>query len=152
MHKTIYQSIGVASLTITPLFTFQVTAGECATGTAPTAGCTITADDTTYTMTGNIAPASGDDGIVFNSGSDGNTVTLTGSISTSGASAYDVYLNDSDSNTTTINGNISTEGSNAYGMYLRISDSNTTTITGNISTEGNNAYAVSYTHLRAHET
>ena len=87
MHKTIYQFIGVASLTIAPFFTFQVTAGECATGTAPTAGCTIAVDDTIYTMTGNIAPASGTPGIYFNSGSDDNTVTLTGDISTSGAFA-----------------------------------------------------------------
>ena len=142
MHKTIYQYFGVASLTITPFFTFQVTAGECATGTAPSAGCTIGVDDTTYTMTGNIAPASGDDGIAFNSGSDGNTVTLTGSISTSGNSAYVVYLKDSDSNNTTINGNISTEGSNAYSLYIYGSRLNTTTINGNISTEGSNAYGL----------
>ena len=30
--------------------------GECATGTAPSAGCTVGLDDTTYTMTGNITP------------------------------------------------------------------------------------------------
>ena len=30
--------------------------GECATGTAPSAGCTVGVDDTTYTMTGNITP------------------------------------------------------------------------------------------------
>jgi hypothetical protein len=141
MHKTIYQYFGVASLTITPFFTFQVTAGECATGTAPSAGCTIGVDDTTYTMTGNIATASGY-GIRFNSGSDGNTVTLTGSISTSGNSAYVVYLNDSDSNNTTINGNISTEGNNAYSLYIYGSRLNTTTINGNISTEGSNAYSL----------
>mgnify|MGYP006080417467 CR=1 FL=1 len=141
MHKTIYQYFGVASLTITPFFTFQVTAGECATGTAPSAGCTIGVDDTIYTMTGNIATASGY-GIRFNSGSDGNTVTLTGSISTSGNSAYVVYLNDSDSNNTTINGNISTEGNNAYSLYIYGSRLNTTTINGNISTEGSNAYGL----------
>ena len=37
--------------------------GECATGTAPSAGCTVGVDDTTYTMTGNITPASGAEGI-----------------------------------------------------------------------------------------
>jgi len=46
--------------------------GECATGTAPSAGCTVGVDDTTYTMTGNITPASGAEGIEF----EVNSVTL----------------------------------------------------------------------------
>ena len=141
MHKIIYQSIGLASLTITPFLTFQVNAGECATGTAPTAGCTIGVDDTTYTMTGNITPASEARGITFNSGSNDNTVTHTGNISTSGNYAYDLFLHGgSGSNTTSLIGNISTSGSYAHSLFFNGSDSNTTTMTGNIETTGYGAY------------
>ena len=142
MHKAIYQSIGVASLTITPFFTFQVTAGECATGTAPTAGCTIGTSNITYTLTGDIAPASGVDGIQFTSGATTNTTTLTGGITTTGDDAYGLYLNSSDSNITTLTGDISTTGDAAFGLYLNDSDSNTTTLTGGITTTGDTAFGL----------
>ena len=101
-------------------------------------GCTISTSDITYTLTGNITPASGVDGIEFTSGADGNDVTQTGNITTTGKSAYGLYLETSESNTTNLTGNITTTGKSAYGLYIKDSDSNTTTITGDIITSGTN--------------
>ena len=142
MHKTIYQSIGVASLAITPLFTFQVTAGECATGTAPIAGCTIGTTGIDYTLTGNIAPASGVKGIEFTNGATTNTTTLTGDISTTGFNAIGLFLTSSDNNITTLTGDISTTGDSADGLYLTASDSNTVNLTGSLSATGASSYAI----------
>ena len=142
MHKTIYQSIGVASLAITPLFTFQVTAGECATGTAPIAGCTIGTTGIDYTLTGDIAPASGVVGIKFTSGATTNTTTLTGDITTAGDRAYGLFLYDSDSNTTTLTGDITTAGDRAFGLIIDTSNSNTTALTGDITTAGDRAHGL----------
>ena len=61
MSRYIY-AITLASLITINQYAFS---GECATGTAPSAGCTVGVDDTTYTMTGNITPASGAEGIEF---------------------------------------------------------------------------------------
>ena len=116
-------------------------AAACPTGTntAPTDGCTIGTTGIDYTMTGNIAPASGVKGIEFTSGADNNTTTITGNISTAGAGADGLVLFNSDNNTTTMTGNITTAGGGADGLVVTASDNNTTTITGNITTAGGGA-------------
>lgn len=130
-HKTYAVALGI--LLTTNQYAFS---GECATGTAPSAGCTVGVDDTTYTMTGNITPASGAEGIEFEVNSDGNTINLTGNITTTGSTAYGYYLSQSDSNTNTIIGNIRTDSAASYGIHFNMSQSNNLTLTGNISTEG----------------
>ena len=126
------------ALTTTLLFPNMSYAAACADG-ANAAGCTIDTSAITYTLTGDIAPASGVVGIKFTSGATTNTTTLTGNIRTTGGYAYGLYLDSSDNNTTTLTGDISTEGTSAHGLWLYASDSNTTTLTGDISTEGNYA-------------
>ena len=130
-HKIYAVALGI--LLTTNQYAFS---GECATGTAPSAGCTVGVDDTTYTMTGNITPASGAEGIEFEVNSDGNTINLTGNITTTGSTAYGYYLSQSDSNTNTIIGNIRTDSAASYGIHFNMSQSNNLTLTGNISTEG----------------
>ena len=114
-------------------------AAACVDG-ANAAGCTISTTDITYTLTGDIEPASGVNGITFNSGADRNNVTLTGNISTKGDEAYGLLLLSSDNNTTSLTGNITTTGDFFAGglLYLYDSDSNTTSLTGNITTTGDN--------------
>ena len=58
-------------------------AAACADG-ANAAGCTIGTTEIDYTLTGDIAPASGVVGIQFTTGANTNTTTLTGDISTTG--------------------------------------------------------------------
>ena len=58
-------------------------AAACADG-ANADGCTISTSDITYTLTGNITPASGVVGIKFNTDADRNDVTQTGNITTTG--------------------------------------------------------------------
>ena len=116
-------------------------AAACADG-ANADGCTIGTSNITYTLTGDIAPASGVIGIQFTSGATTNTTTLTGGISTTGDYAYGLLLSSSDSNTTTLTGDISTTGHYAFGLYLNTSDSNTTTLTGGISTTGFGAFGL----------
>ena len=128
-------------LTTTLLLPNMSYAAACADG-ANADGCTIGTSNITYTLTGDIAPASGVIGIQFTSGATTNTTTLTGGISTEGTSAYGLYLNTSNSNITTLTGDISTTGSGAFGLLLSSSDSNTTTLTGGISTEGTSAYGL----------
>ena len=84
MLKHNIYAIALGILLTTNQYAFSA---ECATGTAPSAGCTVDVDDTTYTMTGNIAPASGAEGIEFEVNSDNNIVSLTGNISTTGSTA-----------------------------------------------------------------
>jgi len=110
-------------------------AAACADG-ANAAGCTIGTTEIDYTLTGDIAPASGVTGIQFTSGATTNTTTLTGDISTTGPNARGLYLYSSTSNTTTLTGDITTTGDGAYGLFLIGSDSNTTSLTGDISTTG----------------
>ena len=116
-------------------------AAACADGANPV-GCSVTTSDITYTLTGNISPASGVDGIFF-SGANRNNVTQTGNISTTGSSAYGLYLRLSDNNTTNLTGNITTAGDFADGLDLDNSDSNIINLTGNISTAGRSAYGLS---------
>jgi len=116
-------------------------AAACADGANPV-GCSVTTSDITYTLTGNISPASGVDGIFF-SGANRNNVTQTGNISTTGSSAYGLYLRLSNNNTTNLTGNITTAGDFADGLDLDNSDSNIINLTGNISTAGRSAYGLS---------
>lgn len=116
-------------------------AAACADGTN-LAGCTIDTTYITYILTGDIEPASGVDGIKFNSGADRNNVTQIGNISTEGSEAFGFFLYDSDSNTTSLTGDISTEGDDAYGIYFYNGTSNTMTMSGNITSTGNNIYGI----------
>ncbi|MDC1011456.1 autotransporter domain-containing protein [Methylophilaceae bacterium] len=142
MNKIVYQSIWLAGLTITPLFSSQVMAGACPTGTdtAPTAGCTIGTSSTTYTMTGNMSPTDDAKGIVLSSDADSNTVTLTGNIRTNGSSTAEsataLRLDTADNNTITITGDITTNGNQSHGIHFDGSDNTTVTMTGNISNDG----------------
>ncbi|MDA7751258.1 hypothetical protein N8882_01120 [Methylophilaceae bacterium] len=126
------------ALATTLLFPNMSYAAACPTGTdaAPTAGCTIGTTEFDYTLTGDIAPASGVAGIKFTSGATTNTTTLTGNITTTGNFADGLYLESSNLNTTTLTGDISTTGASAYGLFLDTSYSNITTLTGDISTTG----------------
>ena len=135
MKKTL---LALATTLLLPNMSY---AAACADG-ANAAGCTIGTTGFDYTLTGDIAPASGVVGIQFTSGATTNTTTLTGDISTTGIRAYGLYLNTSNSNTTTLTGDITTAGDNAYGLWLSGSNSNTTTLTGDISTTGDNTYGV----------
>jgi len=139
LKQTILKYISLLAFLGSPFFSSQTFAAECATGTAPLAGCTIDVSDITYTLTGNITPASGGIGIQFNTGADRNTVTLTGNITTTGDRAFGLFLFTSDSNTTNLTGNITTAGDLATGLLIWSSDSNTTNLTGNITTTGDNA-------------
>jgi hypothetical protein len=130
--------LALASTLLLPNMSF---AAACADG-ANAAGCTIGTTGFDYTLTGDIAPASGVVGIKFTSGATTNTTTLTGDISTTGTSAYGMNLYNSDSNTTTLTGNITTTGNNAYGLLLNASDSNTFTLTGSLSATGARSYAI----------
>ena len=122
-------------------------AAACADG-ANAAGCTIGTTGFDYTLTGDIAPASGVVGIKFTSGATTNTTTLTGGITTTGTSAYGLYLLNSTNNTTTLTGDISTgnvdgtTGIAAHGLFLVNSTNNTTTLTGGITTTGNNSFGL----------
>ena len=124
--------LALATTLLLPNMSF---AAACADG-ANAAGCTIGTTEIDYTLTGDIAPASGVTGIQFTSGATTNTTTLTGDISTTGPNARGLYLYSSTSNTTTLTGDITTTGDGAYGLFLIGSDSNTTSLTGDISTTG----------------
>jgi hypothetical protein len=141
----------VLALAITLLLPNMSFAAACADG-ANAAGCTIGTTGFDYTLTGDIAPASGVVGIKFTSGATTNTTTLTGDISISGSSAYGLLFLTSDSNTTTLTGDISTTGTSAYGLFLSNSDSNTTNITGNISTIGYNAFGLYLNNTASNNT
>ena len=153
MNKNIYKSIGVVSLAITPVFTLQAIAGECATGTVPSAGCSITdTNNNAYTLTGDInisAAARGTNGLYLHR-SDNNTTTLIGDINISAATnlVYGLNLSSSDNNTTNMTGDISITGDESRGLALINSNSNIVTLIGNISTEGSRTYGV-YLHTRS---
>ena len=126
-------------------------AAACADG-ANAAGCTIGTTGIDYTLTGDIAPASGVIGIQFTTGATTNTTTLTGNISTIGDNAYGLYLLNSNFNTTTLTGDISTTGNEASGQILFQSNSNTTTLTGDISTTGDSALGLGFTLSNSNTT
>ena len=132
----------VLALATTLLLPNMSYAAACADG-ANAAGCTIGTSNITYTLTGDIAPASGVTGIQFTSGATTNTTTLTGDITTAGDYAVGLYLRGSNNNTTTLTGDITTAaGDYAVGLWLDDSDSNTTTLTGDITTAGDYAYGL----------
>jgi hypothetical protein len=120
------------ALSIILLFPNISFAAACEDG-ANADGCTIGTTGINYTLTGDIAPASGTNGIKFNSSSDNNTVTHSGDITTSGSNTNALYVYVSDNNTINLNGNIDVSGAAARGMYLQSSDGNTITINSDIN-------------------
>ena len=78
MKKTILKYSSLLALLGAPFFSSQAVAAECATGTSPAEGCTIGVVNSTYTLTGDITPDLGVDGIEFNSF--GVDLNLTGDI------------------------------------------------------------------------
>ena len=147
MKKTTLKYSSLLALLSVPFFSTQTLAAECATGSAPAAGCTIDVDNITYTQTGDISPASGTSGIAFTSGADSNTLNLTGGISTTGNLASGILLNQSDNNTINVTGNISTAGTGSDGLLFESSLNNTTTITGNIDTTNDEASGLHFKNI-----
>ncbi|MDC0114694.1 autotransporter outer membrane beta-barrel domain-containing protein [Methylophilaceae bacterium] len=119
-------------------------ADVCPTGTstAPAAGCTISTDNTTYTLTGNMEPASGVDGFEFLFDSDGNTLSLTGNITTTGTLAHALYLYVSDDNIITLNGDLSVSGAASRGMYFQASKNNDITMNGKIDLDSTAQFGI----------
>ena len=101
MKKTILKYSSLLALLGAPFFSSQTVAAECATGTSPAEGCTIGVVNSTYTLTGDITPDLGVDGIEFNSF--GVDLNLTGDITVNLAYGLE-YLNGF--NTTTMIGDI----------------------------------------------
>jgi len=138
LKQIILKYSGLLALISSTFISTQTYAAACADG-ANALGCTISTTDITYTLTGNIIPASNGIGIEFNTGAARNNLTITGNITTTGVSAYGLLLYKSDNNTTNLTGNINTEGVPASGLYFFDSDNNTTNLTGNITTAGDNS-------------
>jgi len=117
-------------------------AAACADG-ANAAGCTIGTSNITYTLTGDIEPASGVDGIKFTTDADDNTINLTGDISTTGLQGHALYIFGADDNTINLTGDISTTGGDsAIGLFFFQGNSNTITHIGNISTTANTGHGL----------
>jgi len=117
-------------------------AAACADG-ANAAGCTIGTSNITYTLTGDIEPASGVDGIKFTTDADDNTINLTGDISTTGLQGHALYIFGADDNTINLTGDISTTGGDsAIGLFFFLGNSNTITHIGNISTTANTGHGL----------
>jgi len=117
-------------------------AAACADG-ANAAGCTIGTSNITYTLTGDIEPASGVDGIKFTTDADDNTINLTGDISTTGLQGHALYIFGADDNTINLTGDISTTGGDsAIGLFFFHGNSNTITHIGNISTTANTGHGL----------
>ena len=143
MHKTSLKYIYLAALLGSIFFNTQAFAAACATGPAPSEGCEITSNDTTYNMEGDITPDPNINGISFSIDADNNILNLIGNIAASGDFGKGVVLTVSDFNKSTITGNITTAGENGWGILFEgDSDSNTTTIIGNIDTQGLNSYGI----------
>ena len=136
MRTVTYKSIGgVAFLVITFFITFQVMAQDpCVSGTVPVIGCTISSDDGTFNLTGDITPTSGLSAIRF-ANADRNTFNLTGNINTEAYGAMGVYVSTSTFNNIKINGNINVGALGLYGILSGSgTGSNTITMNGNITT------------------
>ena len=119
LKQTILKYSSLLALLGSTFFSTQTFAAECVNG-ANAAGCEIDTDDITYTLTGNIAPAAGIDGITlsgFPAFANDNTVTLTGNITTTGDTAHGILLSGVDGNNIHIIGDISVNGVQAYGVY-----------------------------------
>ena len=153
MKKTILKYSSLLALLGAPLISSQTYATECVNG-ANVDGCEITADETTYTLTGDISTtANVAEGIDIGQFANDNTITQTGNITTTGDSALGIGLEASDGNNLTIDGNISTNGSQSYGIYILSDDfnrnvnlggdgqvGNTITMNGNLLIKGENSF------------
>jgi len=127
-------------------------AAACADG-ANAAGCTIGTSNITYTLTGDIEPASGVDGIKFTTDADDNTINLTGDISTTGLTGHALYILGADDNTINLTGDISTTGGDsAIGLFFFQGNSNTITHIGNISTTANTGHGLYFITSNLNET
>ena len=127
-------------------------AAACADG-ANAAGCTIGTSNITYTLTGDIEPASGVDGIKFTTDADDNTINLTGDISTTGLQGHALYIFGADDNTINLTGDISTTGGDsAIGLFFFLGNSNTITHIGNISTTANTGHGLYFITSNLNET
>jgi len=127
-------------------------AAACADG-ANAAGCTIGTSNITYTLTGDIEPASGVDGIKFTTDADDNTINLTGDISTTGLQGHALYIFGADDNTINLTGDISTTGGDsAIGLFFFQGNSNTITHIGNISTTANTGHGLYFLTSNLNET
>ena len=127
-------------------------AAACADG-ANAAGCTIGTSNITYTLTGDIEPASGVDGIKFTIDADDNTINLTGDISTTGLQGHALYIFGADDNTINLTGDISTTGGDsAIGLFFFQGNSNTITHIGNISTTANTGHGLYFITSNLNET
>ena len=163
MKKIILKYSSLLALLGSFFFSTHVLAAECETGTSPTAGCTIGVSDITYTLTGDIEPDLGDNGIRFNSAdnvtlnltggilgisqgrgldylfSDSNTTTMIGDITVVGdAISAGIRFNAASNNIITLTGDISTNGMFNTGVYV-LGNSNTINITGDMTSSGNAA-------------
>ena len=166
MYKTFYHSIRTISFVITLSITSQVMAQDaCVSGTVPAIGCTISSDDGTFDLTGDITPTSGLSAIRF-ANADRNTFNYTGNINTEASGAMGVYSSTSTFNNITINGNINVGALGLYGIlsgsgtgpntiimngsittnryvgygYFNLFENNTNfTLNGNITTSGDDA-------------
>ena len=127
-------------------------AAACADG-ANAAGCTIGTSNITYTLTGDIEPASGVVGIKFTTDADDNTINLTGDISTTGLQGHALYIFGADDNTINLTGDISTTGGDsAIGLFFFLGNSNTITHIGNISTTANTGHGLYFITSNLNET
>ena len=140
MKKTILKYSSLLALLGSFFFSTYIFAAECETGTSPTAGCSIGVSDITYTLTGDIEPGSGVDGIQFNS--ENSALNLTGNITTTGINGRGIYLSNSNNNITTLIGDISSDGTQGHGIYSLDSNSNTYSLIGDISTSANSALGI----------
>ena len=127
-------------------------AADCVNG-ANAAGCTIGTSNITYTLTGDIEPASGVVGIKFTTDADDNTINLTGDISTTGLQGHALYIFGADDNTINLTGDISTTGGDsAMGLFFFQGNSNTITHIGNISTTANTGHGLYFITSNLNET
>jgi len=161
LKKTIHKYSSLLALLGAPFFSSQTVAAECATGTSPVEGCTIDLPNITYTLTGDIEPDPGDNGIRFNSDNvtlnltggilginqgrglfyfnDFSTTTMIGDITVgSDAVSAGIQLNGANNNVITQTGDISTSGRQSTGVFILGSD-NTINITGDMTSSGNSS-------------
>ncbi|MDB4097196.1 hypothetical protein N9542_04080, partial [Methylophilaceae bacterium] len=145
MKQTILKYISLLAFLGSPFFSSQTFAAECATGTAPLAGCTIDVSDITYTLTGDIEPAATVIGIEIGglTAVSASTLNLTGDITTSGANADGIKENaDSQLNTINITGDISASGFSADGINTNALGYSFITLLGDITVSGTSGHGV----------
>ena len=110
------------------LYSIQGFAGACQNG-ANASGCSISTDDTSYNLTGNISTTGANSHAVYTTGGSSNTINVTGNISTTGGGARAVYTTGGGSNTINVTGDISTTGPGGIGINFDITNANTTNAT-----------------------